>query len=60
MYGRSIYAITFDLNGLQRLVSWTLRLWRLISRKGTELGHILLISNYVGDHIFGVKWHYYI
>ena len=36
--------ITFDLSDLERSMSRSLRFGKLISRKGAELGHMLLLN----------------
>ena len=36
--------ITFDLSDIERSISRSLRFWRLISRKGAQLGHVLLLN----------------
>ncbi len=44
MYGESIGAIAFDFRELERSLPRTLRFQRLISRKGAELDHVLLLD----------------
>ena len=46
----SIGVNTFDLRDLERSMSRSLRFWKLISRKGAELGHMLLLT-LIGNHI---------
>ncbi len=42
--GESNGMITFDLSDLERSMSWSLRFGILISFKGAELGHMLLLN----------------
>ena len=55
MYGESIGVIAFDLSDLERSMSRSLRFQRPISRKATELGHMLLLNtsrkSYMGSPI---------
>ncbi len=44
MYVDSIGAIAFDFHELERSLSRSLRLGRLISRKGAELDHVFLLD----------------
>ncbi len=60
IYGESTDAITFDFSDLERLMTKSLRFGKLISRKGAELGHMLLLNingeckdifNHICNHI---------
>ncbi len=44
MYGESIGAIAFDFREPERSLSRSIRFRRLISRKGAELDHVLLLD----------------
>ena len=44
MYGESVGVITFDFSDLERPMSGSLAFQRLISRKGAELGDVLLLD----------------
>ena len=49
------------LNDHERSKSRSLRFRRLTSRKGAELGHMLLLNNNRKSHMGGgVQWHYHI
>ncbi len=51
---KSIDTITFDLGDLESSMSRSLRFRRLISRKGAELGHILLFNINRKAHMWGL------
>ncbi len=44
MYGQSNSIITSDLSDLEMSMSGSLTFWKHISRKGTELGRILVLA----------------
>ncbi len=51
MYVESIGAIAFDFRELERSLLRSLRFGRLISRKGSELGHVLLLDTNRKSHM---------
>ena len=51
MFGEFIGAITFDFSDLERSVSRSFRFRKLISRKGAELGHVLLLDTNRKSHM---------
>ena len=55
IYGEAIGVITFYRRDIERSMSRSLRLWRVISCKGAELGHMLLLNtnrkSYMGSPI---------
>ena len=51
MYLKSVGSIAFDFRELETSQSRSLRFRRLISRKGAELGHVLLIRHQKEKHM---------
>ncbi len=49
--GGSIGVITFDFSDLERSMSRSFRFGRLISRKGADSGHVLLLNTNKKSHV---------